>query len=48
MSLKQRIYRGEAESFKSLMIIGIAIVAVLTTVLIAAFLFGEIEWYVAP
>ena len=48
MSLKQRIYKGESESFRGLMIIGIAIFAVLATMLIAAFLLGELKWYVAP
>ena len=48
MSLKQLIYKGEAESFRGLMIIGIAIFAVVATVLIGAFLIGELKWYVAP
>ena len=48
MSLKQRIFKGRAESFSGLVIIGIAIFAVVATVLIAALLLGKIEWYVAP
>lgn len=48
MKLKQRIFKGETESFKGLMITGIAIFAVVATVLIAALLLGKIEWYVAP
>ena len=48
MKLKQRIVKGEAESYRDLMIIGIAIFAVVATVLIGAFLIGELKWYVAP
>ena len=48
MSLRQRIYKGGSESFRGLMIIGIAIFAVLATVLIAAFLLDELKWYAAP
>ena len=48
MSLKQRVYKGEAESFKGLIVIGIAILAVVVTVLMAAKLLGEISWNTAP
>lgn len=48
MNLKQRIYKGESESFRGLIVIGVAILAVVATVLIAALLLGEIKWYAAP